>query len=229
MRGKSELTSITVDANSSTEAVRMAQDTALNGTIELRRRLREQRSAMGSPARQEASADICHWLTRPGPAQWRQYLNLPGDPPEVIAAFWPLAEEPDLRPVLLAWQSHGYRIVLPEVAQPGVPLLFRRWHPEAPMRADHYGIPVPTGGPCEPDMLLVPTLGFTDTGDRIGYGGGYYDRTLAALAATNPSLVAIGVAFYGGKVSTDEHQPAAHDITLHAIVTEKGWVRPAPT
>ncbi len=204
----------------------MAQDTALDTPAAIRRRLRQSRAAMGSAARQDASADICHWLTRPGPGQWRQYLHLPGEPPGIIAAFWPLAEEPDLRPVLLAWQRQGYRIALPEVVRRDSPLLFRRWYPDAPMSADHYGIPVPTGGPCQPDVLLVPTLGFTSQGDRLGYGGGYYDRTLASLVEADHPHLAIGIAFQCGLLAEHQHQAAEHDMPLDAVITEKGWVRP---
>lgn len=208
------------------EAGTVVQDTALVSPAALRRRLRAARGALTAAQRQHASARIHAHLGQPGPRQWPVLTRQRLAPPQIIAAFWPLPDEPDLRPVLLQWLDQGLEIALPEVVRRDAPLQFRRWSPAAPMQADHFGIPVPTGAPCVPDALLVPTLGFTPHADRLGYGGGYYDRTLAALADSQQPYLAIGVAFACGAVGLHEHRPAAHDMPLHAIVTENGWLLP---
>ncbi len=147
----------------------------------------------------------------------------------VIAAFWPMPNEPDLRPLLAEWAHNGYDIALPVIRQRCAPLVFLRWHPEAPMQAGAYGIPEPSDTEeCIPDVLLVPTLGYTDHADRIGYGGGYYDRTLAALAQAGVPHATIGIAFSCGRLAPGTHQPAAHDMPLDAVVDENGWVLAQP-
>src|SRR5690606_3599100 len=99
--------------------------------------------------------------------------------------------------------------------------------PGLPMRTGAYGIPEPEGTPaCDPDIVLVPTLGYTQDGDRLGYGGGYYDRTLAELRKMNKSHVAIGVTFACGRLAAGEHRAAAHDARLDAVVDERGWLVP---
>ena len=203
-----------------------SQDTAPTAPTTLRQRLRAARTAMSATQRQHASARIHSHLSHPGPRQWPVLTHQRLAPPQIIAAFWPLPEEPDLRPVLLQWIDQGFDIALPEVVRPSSPLLFRLWSPAAPMQADHFGIPVPTGAPCVPDALLVPTLGFTPGAERLGYGGGYYDRTLAALQENRHPFLAIGVAFACGALAAQEHHAAPHDMPLHAVVTEHGWLLP---
>ena len=82
----------------------------------------------------------------------------------------------------------GITVVLPVVRERNAPLAFLPWTPDAPMRSGAYGIQEPAAGDeLPPDVVLAPTLGFTQFGDRVGYGGGYYDRTLAARCATAAS------------------------------------------
>ena len=76
--------------------------------------------------------------------------------------------------------------------------------------------------------MLVPTLGYTRAGDRLGYGGGYYDRTLAALKASGHDFVTIGIAWAVGDLSGTPYTPQAHDVKLDGILTDKGWAVPAP-
>ena len=97
------------------------------------------------------------------------------------------------------------------------------------MRAGAFGIQEPAGelAPA-PDIILVPTLGFTRQGDRLGYGKGFYDRTLAALRSSGHSFVSIGVAWAVGDMSNDTYTPQAHDQKLDAVITDKGWAVPAP-
>ena len=105
----------------------------------------------------------------------------------------------------------------------------RLWSPEATLQPGAYGILEPVGAAAPPpDIILVPTLGYTRQGDRIGYGKGYYDRTLAALKAQNPTCITIGIAWATGDLSGQGHVPAPHDYRLDSILTDKGWAVPAP-
>lgn len=164
-------------------------------------------------------------------ATTRTRLQQAGKPaPETIAAYWALPGEPELTPLLYQWvQEEGYRVCLPAVTGENEPLQFRVWTPETPMVTGAYGIQEPAGeiAPA-PDVVLVPTLGFTRQGDRIGYGKGFYDRTLAALRSSGHSFVSIGVAWAVGDLSNDNYTPQAHDQKLDAIITDKGWAVPAP-
>jgi len=97
------------------------------------------------------------------------------------------------------------------------------------MREGAYGIQEPVSGPAPlPDIILVPTLGYTREGDRIGYGSGYYDRTLAALKESGHPFVSIGIAWATGDLSDTGYKPQPHDIRLDGILTDKGWAVPAP-
>lgn len=147
-----------------------------------------------------------------------------------IAAFWSMADEPALQALLGQWaQDDTLTVSLPVVAAPGEPLRFRAWTPDTPMRPGAYGILEPEGPEAPaPDIVLVPTLGYTRQGDRLGYGSGYYDRTLAALKATGHAFTTVGIAWACGDLSGDDYTPAAHDVRLDTILTDKGWAVPAP-
>lgn len=147
-----------------------------------------------------------------------------------IAAFWSMPDEPGLQALLRQWaQDASLTVSLPVVTGPDAPLEFRLWTPDTPMTPGAYGIQEPDGPAAPaPDLVLVPTLGFTRQGDRMGYGGGYYDRTLAALRAANHSFIAIGIAWASGDLSGDAYTPAPHDVRLDAVLTDKGWAVPAP-
>ena len=144
-------------------------------------------------------------------------------PAPVVAAFcWPIKHEPDVRGLLAAWARAGVRTALPVVVAEGQPLAFREWTRETPLAPDRYGIPTPTTGEwLTPDLILLPLNGFDAAGYRLGYGGGYFDRTLAALA---PRPLAVGVGFEINRV--DSIRPEAHDQRLDWIVTENGAFRP---
>jgi len=147
----------------------------------------------------------------------------------VIAAYWPLADEPDLRPLLSQWSDADITVALPVVVRQHAPLAFRVWTPQTVMAAGAYGIAEPQGtAEVVPDILLVPTLGYTDDAYRLGYGGGYYDRTLAALQANRHPAIAIGIAWAGGRIASTDWTPAAHDVPLNAILTPDGWTPAAP-
>jgi len=159
-------------------------------------------------------------------------LRAEGRPvPQHIAAFYSMPEEPQLLPLLRQWvEEDGYQVSLPVVKNAGSPLEFHTWDPDGPMRDGAYGIQEPVSGPAPlPDIVLVPTLGYTRAGDRVGYGGGYYDRTLAALKESGHQFVTIGIAWATGDLSGEPYQPQAHDFQLDGILTDKGWAVAAPT
>ena len=109
----------------------------------------------------------------------------------VVGAYWAIRGEPDLRGVLAELVSQGTPVALPAVVAKGRPLEFWGWNPEAKMSRGIWNIPVPVEqNPVRPSLLLVPLVGFDVRGYRLGYGGGYYDRTLGAL---KPRPLTIGV------------------------------------
>jgi 5-formyltetrahydrofolate cyclo-ligase len=140
--------------------------------------------------------------------------------PGVLGAYWPHRDEYDPMP-LAAWHAgRNGDVALPAVVMRGQPLEYRPWSPDAPMAPGSFsfGIPEPLNGPAVfPDVLLVPLLGFDAAGYRLGYGGGYFDRTLAAWLVRPKT---IGVGFEIGRLPTIHPQP--HDIPLDMIVTEAG-------
>ncbi|MBX6319537.1 5-formyltetrahydrofolate cyclo-ligase [Pigmentiphaga sp.] len=187
----------------------------------LRPRLRALRAAMTAADRAAADARIIAFLQ----GRIHDYLSASrwGNRPVVLSAFWPIGDEPDLRPALHAWAGDSrLELALPVIQTRAAPLEFRAWTPGAAMAPGAYRIPEPQGThACVPDIVLVPTLGYTADGDRIGYGGGYYDRTLAALRSRGEPFVAIGVAYACGLLPPDVHLPEPHDMRLDEIVTEE--------
>lgn len=138
-------------------------------------------------------------------------------PPEgaAVAGFWPIEGEIDIRPLLEALHRRGHAVLLPETPARGNPLIFRHWAPGMAMVTERFGTMRPTGGIIAPDWLLVPLLAFDRAGRRLGYGGGYYDRTLAEL----PRAVAIGCGWAAQEVAEVPAGPL--DVKLHAIATER--------
>lgn len=139
-------------------------------------------------------------------------------PPAVIAFCWPMKGEFDARPLIVRLIDAGWRAALPVAERNATPLVFRPWTPAVPMATDLFGIPVPdTLETAVPSIVLVPLVAFDDAGYRLGYGGGFFDRTLAGL---RPRPLAVGVGFEVGRVATVH--PQTHDIPMDAIVTETG-------
>ncbi len=135
--------------------------------------------------------------------------------PTVIAATWPLPGEADLRPLCEQLVRAGYCVVLPQTPPKGEPLIFREWRCNRPMRKGRFGTWHPTGGRKEPDVILVPFVAFDRQGGRLGYGGGYYDRTLPLY----PQATLIG---YGLSSQEREALPMdEYDHRLPVIVTER--------
>ena len=135
-----------------------------------------------------------------------------------ISAWWPIKAELNLRHWLTDLVARGVTVALPVVMIPGTPLVFRPWTPECKMVQGFWKIPVPAEGPeVVPDVALAPVVGWDAAGFRLGYGGGYFDRTLAAL---DQPAFAIGVGLNAAQVPTIF--PQSHDIAMDAIVTETG-------
>ncbi|MCH8090967.1 MAG: 5-formyltetrahydrofolate cyclo-ligase [Proteobacteria bacterium] len=148
-------------------------------------------------------------------------LSLP--PAQVVAGYWPMPEEIDVRPLMTHLHLSGHVLVLPVVVGRGQPLIFRQWRPSIALDPGVYGIPVPGAEAPEltPGVLLVPLLAFDDEGRRLGYGAGYYDRTLAALRAGG-DILAIGAAYAAQRM--DSLPEDASDQRLDWVVTEEGAI-----
>jgi 5,10-methenyltetrahydrofolate synthetase len=136
----------------------------------------------------------------------------------VVGFYWPFQGEFDPRSAIRRLREQGARAALPVVAQKAAPLEFREWWPGAPMARGVFDLPVPDGTEVlRPEALLIPPVGFDTQGYRLGYGGGYFDRTLAAAV---PQPLKIGVGFELSRMPTIRPQP--HDMPMDFIVTESG-------
>ena len=175
---------------------------------ELRRRLIAAREALAPEAHAAASASI----------ERRLDALLAPLPLQVVGFCWPFRGEFDARPLVARLIARGARAALPVVVDNGRPLQFREWTPACPMVDDRYGIHIPAQGQTlHPVLILMPVNAFDAQGFRLGYGGGYFDRTLAALA---PRPLAVGVGFELARV--DSIRPQPHDLRMDAVVTEAG-------
>jgi len=175
---------------------------------ETRERLLRERVDAGAGPRADWSKPIDAELRR----------VIPGLSVKTVGFYWPFRGEFDARPLIRHLISDGMAAALPAVVQPKTPLEFRRWAPGAAMERGVYNIPVPKERELvEPEVLIVPLVGFDAAGYRLGYGGGYYDRTIASFAAPP---YAIGVGFELSRLTTIHPQP--HDIPMNAILTEAG-------
>ncbi len=140
--------------------------------------------------------------------------------PSVVSAFHPIREEPDSLMLLDALANDGFQTALPAVVARGSCLAFRLWRPGDPTALGAMGVPEPLAAApaVEPDLLFVPLACFDRRGHRIGYGAGYYDRSLARLRAMKP-IHAVGVAYGVCEVAAVPYE--AHDQKLDVIVTEQ--------
>lgn len=136
--------------------------------------------------------------------------------PECLGLYWPVQGEFNPRPVaLMAHQAWRCQLALPWAQREPRQMHYRPWHGQDLDTKDECGIPSPAGPACQPDVVLVPCVGFTREGYRLGYGGGYFDRYLAA----HPEVTAIGVAWALGEVDVRVLQPQAHDVPLLCVLT----------
>lgn len=141
-------------------------------------------------------------------------------PETAIGAYWPIKGEFDALPALYRWSEAdpARRIGLPVIDRETKQMAFHVWYPGCPMEEDAYGIPKPKGTEVfQPELLLVPCVGFGPGGVRLGYGGGFYDRTLATLS---PRPATCGLAYSHGFVPWLKAE--AHDVPLDAVLTEDG-------
>lgn len=178
-----------------------------------RERLRAERQALSVAERAAASEQL------------RRHLKIilqelfGGAGGRIFSGYWPIKSEPDLRPLMEELHGAGVLLALPVVETKAAPLVFRRWKPQMRMERGVWNIlvPPPEAEAVTPEIVLAPLVGWDGAGYRLGYGGGYFDRTLAAIS---PRPFTIGVGLQSARLSTIYPQP--HDIALDAIVTEEG-------
>jgi 5-formyltetrahydrofolate cyclo-ligase len=142
-------------------------------------------------------------------------------PPQTLSFCAPVRGEFDTRPLASLLIELGWQASMPVAEAAQAPMSFRRWTPASAMEIDRHGIPIPASGQAiVPNIVLLPLVAFDRNGFRLGYGGGYFDRTLPALV---PQPLSIGVGFELARAANI--RPQAHDIPLDAVVTEAGIVR----
>jgi 5-formyltetrahydrofolate cyclo-ligase len=142
----------------------------------------------------------------------------------VISGYRPIRSEIDPTPLMEALHAAGHQLCVPVIQGKGLPLRFREWRPGAEMVEGAFGALIPADGAwLEPQLLIAPLVAFDAQGGRLGYGGGFYDRTLARLRAKHRTL-AIGFAYAAQEVPSVPRD--ATDQALDAIVTERGLIRP---
>ena len=140
---------------------------------------------------------------------------------QVVSCYWPIRGEPDLRRWIARMVELGGVCALPAVIERGAPLVFHRWRPGERLRPGHWNIPVPAQShPVTPDIVIAPVVGFDFGCYRLGYGGGFFDRTLAAMG---DRVRAIGVGYATARLPTI--YPQWHDVPMDLIVTEEGTCR----
>ena len=142
----------------------------------------------------------------------------------IVSGFSAIKDEIDAGPLLERLASEGFRLALPVMQGKGKPLLFRAWAPGDAMGSGTWGIaePLPSRAALEPDIVLVPLLAFDAQGYRLGYGGGFYDRSLAGLRAKKP-IVAVGIAYDELKVDAVPHLD--YDQRIDWVLTPSGPLR----
>jgi len=140
----------------------------------------------------------------------------------IIGGFWPLSGEIDILPLLNACYDAGHELCLPCTPRVGNPLTFRDWTPSDTLKKGAFNTrePHPNKAEIYPNLVLMPLLAFTESGERLGYGGGFYDRTLDALRERG-EVFACGVAYAGQKAASLPTD--AHDERLDGILTETGF------
>ena len=182
----------------------------------LRKTLLTQRLSLPSAVHSEHSRQIGAHLER-----WLGALATTDGVPRTLGFCLPFRGEPDLLPLMARLAGQKWALCVPVVEQLAAPMVFRHWQPGIALHQDPHGVSIPasaTVGP--PAVLLVPVLGIDAQGFRLGYGGGYFDRTLAALDAGAATPLCVGIGFALARV--ESIQPQAHDRPLHALVTEAG-------
>lgn len=146
--------------------------------------------------------------------------------PKSLAGYWPIGSELDPRPVMERVREMGAEIALPAVIAEAKPLVFRGYRKGDALITEAFATRAPAMDAPQiiPDVVLVPMLAFDERGYRLGYGGGFYDRSMAQLQQQSPNSRFIGLAYAGQKV--DETPTGAYDLPLKVIVTEQGVLQP---
>lgn len=190
------------DSSIACESARLAAQLARRKAI-LRNTLLATRNGLSPNQRRDATKAI-----------GRQLRDCSAD---VVATFWPIRGEPDLRATWQELARRGVTLALPLVTSTDAPLTFVAWTPGQPMTRDQFGVAIPADPVrnVTPDLILIPCLGVNAQRVRLGYGGGLYDRTLAAM----PAAATLGIAFDCARVEFDAEP---HDIPLQAVITESG-------
>ncbi|GAA5167009.1 5-formyltetrahydrofolate cyclo-ligase [Viridibacterium curvum] len=179
----------------------------------LRKQLLATREALSDAEFARLNEGLCAHLAR-----WLAAQDV-----RTLAFCWPWRAEPDVRSVVQHWLAADAqrRACLPVVVERNAPLTFRRWTPGVPMSADIMGIPVPGAGEVvHPQLIMIPVNGFDARGFRLGYGGGYFDRTLATL---QPAPLTAGLGFELSRCARIDE--AGHDQPLDWLITEAGAAR----
>lgn len=173
--------------------------------VALRRALMEARRTITSDARSRLDSAIAAQLL----AWWQS------NPVQSLGVFWPIQNEPDLRTAYALLAANGVQLALPIVDKRDAPLRYAAWTPGDPVVQDALGIAIPANNTVSmhPEALLIPCLGFNPALFRLGYGGGFYDRTLAA----SPRPLAVGIAY---AASSAMFPAAPHDIAMDVLITE---------
>ena len=167
-----------------------------------------------------------------------QFLSGAGNTLQSIALYWPIQDEVDLRPALLAWANaeSGRQLALP-FGRPDKHLDFFQWEDGDLLTPSQHGIPEPNPGNLQrpaliPDCILIPCVGWSSSSNgskthywRLGYGGGYFDRTLAQLRKNKPNLICIGIGFDWQKLDDAQWSAQTHDEPLDILITESGVFR----
>jgi 5-formyltetrahydrofolate cyclo-ligase len=191
------------------------QDSIVTAKRRLRDEAKAQRASISAADRAAAAARIAE----------RGLDGLPGFKPDsVVSGFLAIGEEINPGPLLSRLHRAGATICLPVMVGKGKPLLFRVWEPGAPLRTVVWGIREPdeSAAVVTPDVLLVPLLAFDRTGARLGYGGGFYDRTLRELRSHKP-IITVGFAFASQEVDAVPHLD--YDERLDWVLTPEGLIR----
>ena len=179
----------------------------VNDRKALRKALLSARKSVAAEQRRIWDAQIAEGLL-----QWLAQHH-----PSSLAVYWPIQAEPDLRDWYPQITAMGIQLALPWVVEKNTPLKFLAWQQGDAMELDEYGIPLPADKEklIEPEILLVPCVGFNQQAYRLGYGGGFYDRTLAQLTSALP----LGIAY---ELASTVFEPGEFDLPMSDILTESG-------
>jgi len=183
-------------------------NTAKNSKRNLRRILLDTRSALQDSVRKKWDSAIYHHII----------AHLKSNPVQSLGVYWPIQNEPDLRELYDFLFTQKIQLSLPDVVDKNSALQFLQWQPGEPLIAGAYDIAIPEKSfICMPEAVLVPCVGFTQSRYRIGYGGGFFDRTLKQY----PKLYSIGIAY---ACQLTDFETDAYDTPLSCLITENGVI-----